>query len=113
MEWLEARNMPEIKQHFVPKAAVEQVQHGVLDTTYIEVDAASVAVMLWSHPIFFNIFINEFFRVCGVEVTQLVPTRASPLRHDVDFASVLARSVTQIESDVDPFTHTGEWRDWV
>ena len=113
MEWLEARHMTKIKQHFVPETAVEQVQHCVLDTTYIEVHTAGVAVMFWSHPIFFNLFVNECFRVCWVKVTQLVPTRASPLRHDVDFASVLARSVTQVKSDVDPVANSCEGRDWV
>ena len=74
MEWFEARNMTKIKQHFVPEAAVEQVQHCVLDATYIEVNATSVAVMFWSHPVFFNIFVNKCFGVCWVEVSQLIPT---------------------------------------
>ena len=113
MEWLETRNMTKVKQHLVPEAAVEQVQHCVLNSTDIEVDTTGVAIMLWSHPIFLNVFVDKCFGVCWVKVTQLIPTRASPLRHDVYFATVLAWSISQVESDVDPFTHAGEWRDWV
>ncbi len=113
MEWLEARDMTKIKQHFVPEAAVEQVQYCVLDATDIEVDAAGVTVMFWPHPIFFDVFVNKCFRVSWVEVSQFVPTRAGPLRHDVNFATVLARPVSQVESDVDPIAHSGEWRDRV
>ena len=65
--------MTKVVQHLVPKARVQQVQHRVLNTAHVQVHAAGVAVMLWTHPILLNVFINERFGVRWVEVAQFVP----------------------------------------
>ena len=80
-----ARYMPEVKHHFVPKARVQQVQHCVLDPADVEVNAAGVSVGRWAHPVPLNFFVDERRGVGGVEIAQLIPTRAGPLWHHVDF----------------------------
>ena len=40
---LERRGVPEVEQHLVPEPRVEQVQHRVLDTADVEVDASGIA----------------------------------------------------------------------
>ena len=85
VERLFTRYMPEVEHHFVPKARIQQVQHCVLDPADVEVNAASVSVGRWAHPIPLNFFVDKRRGVGGVEISQLIPTRAGPLWHHVDF----------------------------
>ena len=113
MEWFFAAYMTKVVQHLVPEARVQQVQHCVLNSTHIQVHAAGVAVMLWSHPILLNVFINERFGIGWVEVAQFVPTRASPLRHHVYFTAILLRPIAKVKRDIDPVLNAGKRRNWV
>ena len=79
----------------------------MLDTADVEVDAAGmwaavVAHGLWAHPIALDFGIDELLLVGRVEVAQLVPATAGPLRHDVGVAAVWLRAVAEVELDVGP-----------
>ena len=113
MEWFFAAYMTKVVQHLVPEARVQQVQHGVLNSTHIQVHAAGVAVMLWSHPILLNVFINERFGVGWVEVAQFVPARTCPLRHHVYFAAILLWPIAKVQGDIDPILNAGKRRNRV
>ena len=113
MEWLFARNMAQIEHHFVPEAAVQQVQHGMFHTAHVQVDAACVAFMLGAHPIVLNVLVYKRGVVGWVEVAKFVPARTGPLWHHVYFTPILARSIAKIECHVHPVLHAGKWRDGV
>jgi hypothetical protein len=83
MEWFFARYMAEVEQHLVPKAAVQQVQHRVLDAAYIQVDATDITGLAGAHPILLIGRVDEGVFIGRVEIAQLVPARPSPLRHHV------------------------------
>ena len=85
---LEGRCVAEVEQHLVPEARVQQVQHRVLDAAHIEVDTAGIAGALRSHPVTLDVRVDELVLVGGIEVAQLVPARARPLRHRVRLAPV-------------------------
>ena len=50
--------------HLVPEARIEQVQHGMLCTSYIHVDR---------HPVFLDLGINGLAGVLRVEESQIIP----------------------------------------
>lgn len=66
-----------IEEDFVPKARIEEVKDGVFSAADVEVDR---------HPIAFFFGGKGEFGVVGVEITEVIPTRASPLGHGVGFA---------------------------
>ncbi len=102
MKRLERADMAQVEQDLVPEAGVQQVQHGVLDATDIQVDTAGVAFVLGAHPVLLDLGIDEGIGVGRIEVAQLVPARPRPLGHDVDFATVGGRAVAEVEFDVEP-----------
>ena len=53
--------MPKVVENFVPEACVQQVQHGMLNATYIEINTTGVAFMLWSHPVALYFVVDENF----------------------------------------------------
>ena len=59
MERFFARYMAKIEQHLVPKAAVQQVQHCVLDTADVEIDTAHITGLAGPHPVSLVGRINE------------------------------------------------------
>ena len=61
MEWFLTRDMPKVVENFVPEACVQQVQHGMLNATYIEINTTGVAFMLWSHPVALYFVVDENF----------------------------------------------------
>ena len=112
------RQVTEVEQHLVPEAGVQQVQHGVLDAADVEVDATG---MVGAHvgagpgPVGLDRRVDERVLVGRVEVAQLVPARAGPLRHHVRVAAVHLRSVAEVERDLDPVGSGGragspDWR---
>ena len=46
LERLRRREMPEIEEHLVPEARVEEMQHGVLGAADVEIDAAGCAAVV-------------------------------------------------------------------
>ena len=99
------RQVPEVVQHLVPEAGIQQVQHGVLDAADVEVDAAGVIgpnVGARAHPVRLDGRVDEHLVVRRVGVAQLVPARARPLRHHVGVAPVQLRPVAEVELDVHP-----------
>ena len=99
------RQVAEVVQHLVPEAGVQQVQHGVLDAADVEVDTAGVVgshVGARAHPVRLDGRVDERLVVRRVEVAQLVPARARPLRHHVGVAAVPLAAVAEVELDVDP-----------
>jgi hypothetical protein len=77
LERLGRGDVAEVVEDLVPEARVEQVQHRVLGAADVEVDAASSSALLL-RP-------GRLGR-CGVDVAQVVPARAGPLRHRVGLA---------------------------
>ena len=96
------RQVAQVEQHLVPEAGVQQVQHGVLDTADVQVDTARMTVALGPHPVLLDRGVDEAVGVGGVEVAQLVPAAACPLRHHVGVAVVALRAVAQVEQRVRP-----------
>ena len=96
LERFVGRDEAEVKEHLVPEAAVEQVKHGVFGTTHIEVDR---------HPVLFKFLCNKCVAVASVDVAEVIPARASPLRHGVRFADTLAAVLVD---DLEPFGSVGE-----
>ena len=89
----------------MPETGVQQVQHSMLDTAHIEVDAAWVlrtAISLRPSPVLLVGKVAERIMIFGINVAQLVPRRTSPLGHHVGVAAVHFRPITQIELHVDP-----------
>ena len=50
VERLDRADVPQIEQHLVPEAGVQQVQHGMLDTAHVQIDAAGPAPVSYTHP---------------------------------------------------------------
>jgi hypothetical protein len=75
-------------QDLVPEPRVQQVQDGVLDAADVQVDAAGVtgARGVRAQPVALDLGVDEALVVLRVEVAQLVPARAGPLRHRVGLA---------------------------
>ena len=71
------RDVAEIEQHLVPEPRVEQVQHRVLRAADVEIDR---------HPVFLLVLRDERAVVLRIDVAQVVPARAGPLRHRVRLA---------------------------
>ena len=96
------RQPAQVEQHLVPEPGVQQVQHGVLDAADVQVDAARVLGALRPHPVLLDRGVDEAVLVRRVQVAQLVPAAAGPLRHDVGVAPVALRAVAQVELDGRP-----------
>ena len=75
----------------MPEAAVEQVEHGVFGTAHVEVHR---------HPVLFEFLCHKCIAIAGVDVAQVIPARASPLRHGVRLADTLAAVLVR---DLEPF----------
>ena len=98
-------DVAEIEKNLVPEAGVQQVQHCVLDTADVEVDAAGMVrphVGARAHPVLLVLDGTETFVVEWIDVAHLVPARASPLRHHVAVAAVGLHAVAEVEFDVHP-----------
>ncbi len=109
-ERLGRADMTEVEEHLVPEPRVEQVQHRVLHTADVQVDAARVRCGTRPHPVALVLRVDEAVCVRRVQVAQLVPARTRPLRHRVGLAAVYLRPVTEIERDGRPFGRAGQRR---
>src|SRR5260370_16193484 len=76
------------------------MQDSMLSPTNIEIDSARLRP---AHPIFFGLFANEPLVVPRIAKSQVIPTRAGPLRHHVRFA----RGLFLVTN---PILSFGEWR---
>ena len=77
LEGLPRRDQPAIVEHLVPEPRVQQVKHRMLRATHIEVDR---------HPVPLLLGVDKSRLVVRVDVAQVVPAGASPLRHRVRLA---------------------------
>src|SRR5690606_18005080 len=68
----------EVEENFVPEARVEQVEHGVLGAADVDVGPLPVIEQLGR---------GDGCVVLGVEVAQVIPAGAGPLRHGVGLAA--------------------------
>ena len=103
-ERLPGRHVTQVEQHLVPEPGVQQVQHRVLHAADVQVDAARRPARRprRHHPVPLVARVDERLVVVRVEVAQVVPARAGPLRHRVQLAPVDLAAVTQVELDVAP-----------
>jgi len=118
VERLGRADQAQIEQHLVPKTGVQQVQHRMLDTADVQVDAADrlaltrcIRAVMWgtrSHPVALHLGVDEGVAVRRVEIAQLVPARPGPLGHHVELAAVSLWAVAQVNLDVDPLLHPTE-----
>ena len=95
------RDVSEVEEDLVPEPRIQQVQHRVLDTTDVEVEATRVVLAVQCrpgpHPVRLVLLGAQGFRVGGVDVAQLVPRTARPLGHDVGVPGVGLHAVAQVE----------------
>ena len=108
-ERLHRADLAQVEQHLLPHPRVQQVQHRVLDAADVQVDAAGVAGpgRVGTHPVLLDLGIDEPLVVLRVQVAQVVPARARPLRHRVGLAPVLPGFVTV---DAHPVVGAGQRR---
>ena len=92
LEWLGRADMAEVEQHLVPEACVKQVQYRVLGAADIEVDHAGRSAL--ARPILLGLFGNEAVLITRIAVAEVIPARASPLRHRVGLAD---RAIGQLD----------------
>mmetsp|Transcript_41348 Transcript_41348/g.109688 ORF Transcript_41348/g.109688 Transcript_41348/m.109688 type:complete len:644 (+) Transcript_41348:689-2620(+) len=95
LERLLGRHQPEVVQHLVPEARVEEVEDGVLCATDVQVDR---------QPRLLGFGRDERVAIVWVGEAQVVPARARPLRHRVG----LARVPGAVFLEVAPVEHTRE-----
>ena len=111
LERLGRADVTQVEQHLVPEAAVEQVEHSVLDAADIEVDTTVVRVIA-AHPVFLRHWIGHCVGADRVDVAHVVPTRASPLGHRVEVTFVGLESVAKVDFDGGPSIGAAERRLW-
>ena len=80
LERLRRRDEPKVEEHLVPEARVEQVQHRMFRAADVEVDR---------QPLLQQAGIAERLVVVRVDVAEVVPAAAGPLRHRVRLAHAL------------------------
>ena len=74
----------------------------MLDAADVQVDAGR------RHPVPLDAGIGQRGVVGGVQVAQVVPAGAGPLRHDVQLAAVPPRAVAQVQGDLRPAGRAGQ-----
>src|SRR5665811_2584156 len=107
-----AADVAQVEQHLVPEAGVQQVQHGVLDPTDIQIGTTRVdgtnrcphnGFGVLAHPVLLHLGVNQGVVVGRIQVAQLVPAGTGPVGHGVGLAAVGLHAVAQVQLDVDPF----------
>ena len=104
MPWLTSRwngsgmgTWPRSNSTLCQKRAVEQVQHGMLRPADVEIDR---------QPVLRLCRIAERLVVVRIDVAQVVPARAGPLRHGVGLAAV----ALAVARDLDPVRRLAQRR---
>ena len=80
---------------------LRQGQRVVFDATDVPVDSAFPGVFT-AHPLSFGLSICHDVIADWIDVAQVVPTGAGPLRHRVEIALVRLEAVSQVELDRGP-----------
>ena len=78
LERFRCRDDADIEEDLMPKSGVQEMQHGMLAPTDVEVDR---------HPILFFHRVDYLTIVFRIEKPQIVPTGSGPLGHGIGFAS--------------------------
>ena len=86
----------------MPEARVQQVQHRVLLTADVQVHAADAALLAGPQPVLLVLGPHQDLVVGGVDVAQVVPGGARPLRHRVGLAQVGLRPLAEVQLHLDP-----------
>src|SRR6266511_4405160 len=102
VERLGGAHLAQVVQHLLPEARVQQVQDRLLDPADVQVDAARVAGPARAHPVALVGRVDEPVVVVRIDVAQLVPAGARPLRHDVQLAAVAPGPLAQVQGDLGP-----------
>ena len=101
--------MTQVIEDFVPEARIQQVKYSVLNPSHIKVNTANSPIGI-THPVALDSRINELFLITRIQISQVVPTRARPLRHRIELALVGGLAVPKIVSRCHPLTGTAERR---
>ena len=80
LERLRRRHGADVEEHQMPEARVEEVQHGVLGAADVEVDR---------QPLLQQLRVAERLVVRRIDVAEVIPAAAGPLRHRVRLADAL------------------------
>src|SRR5260370_7518001 len=75
------------------------MQYGMFGAAHVQIDSAGFTS---SHPVAFGSGISEPILDVGCDITEIVPTRTSPLRHRVQFSDRTIRESL-------PLFGFGEW----
>ena len=78
------REVPEVAEHLVPKAGIEEVKHGMLGATDVEIDATRLAI--GPHPVLLGLLADEALVIAGIAEAEVVPAGACPLGHGIELA---------------------------
>ena len=87
--------MAEVEEDLVPEPGVEQVQDGVLGAADVEINPrlGGIALSRRPHPVALGLRSAKGAGVVGVQIAQVIPAAAGPLRHGVGFARGAVRQV--------------------
>src|SRR5699024_5797130 len=115
--WLLGGDMTQVIEHLVPVTGVQQVQHGVLHTADVQVNAAwiirAVNIWLWTSPVTLIFNIYYCLIIDRINVAQLVEGRTCPLRHDIRVTVVGLSALTQVEFNRNPLLGLRQWWLWL
>ncbi len=84
----------------------------MFDATDVEVETTRIVRTMQlgtrTHPVGLVVLVAQGFLIGGIDVAQLVPRTARPLRHDVGVAGVGLETVAEIELDGHPLAGLGQ-----
>ncbi|MNZ54507.1 hypothetical protein D3C78_724080 [compost metagenome] len=89
----------DIIKHFVPETCIEQVKYGMLRSTNVQIHWKPCFLLLWG---------AQLLIVFRINITQVVPAAARPLRHGVGLTASLHTSL-RIDR-FHPLCYIGKWR---
>ena len=92
----------------MPEPGVHEVQHRVFDATHIQVHATAVAGGLGAGPVPFVFQGTELVGILRINVAQLVPGGASPLRHDIGVPPIVLQAIAQVQFHIHPVGGLGQ-----
>ena len=92
----------------MPEPGVHEVQHRVFDAAHVQVHATAVARELGAGPVPFVFQGTELVGILRINVAQLVPGGAGPLRHDIGVPPIVLQAIAQVQFHIHPVGGLGQ-----